>query len=327
MDFFHAVYGCLAIPVLLNFTKLGVDIAKPNLERAGDNLLVIAGYDDLNRLSDVELVSTQTRNELCDPLDLDYTVGYHSSVRTPIGVLTCGGQTGSGSTSKCLLQTKEGQTTTFPSMKRRRHYYGLGILNDMVYAVGGVGGYTTMEKINFKTDSEWTLTNLPFSVMWHCLATTTNSLLITGGYQNGGPLDTTWVFNAETKEWTPGPKMKEKRDRHTCFYDNKSNSVYVTGGFNENNRLATTEKWNLDTNKWESTPSLPEALLYSAGVASNSIDYIGFVAGGYTYGGTTNQIFGLRRRDLNWEVMPQQLQTARYDHSMINLPSDQVPGC
>ena len=146
---------------------------------------MIAGYGS-SRLSDVELVSIQTNNDLCDPLDLDYTVSFHSSVGTPIGILTCGGLTGSGSTSKCCkLQTKEGQTTTFPSMKRERYYFGLGIVNDMVYAVGGWGGLTTMEKINFKTDSEWTLTNLTFSVYGHCLATTTNSLVITGGYQNG----------------------------------------------------------------------------------------------------------------------------------------------
>ena len=138
------------------------------------------------------------------------------------------------------------------------------------------------------------------------------------------------MFNTETKEWTPGPKMKEKRVYHSCFYDIKSNSVFVIGGWN-GTRLATTEKWNLDTNKWESTPSLPEALSFSAGVVSKSLDYIGFVAGGNTggfvTGGTTNKIFGLRRRDLNWEVMPQQLQTARAGHSMVNLPTDQVPGC
>ena len=33
MDFFYAVYGCH--PVLLDFTKLGVDVAKPNLEKEG----------------------------------------------------------------------------------------------------------------------------------------------------------------------------------------------------------------------------------------------------------------------------------------------------
>ena len=137
-------------------------------------------------LSDVELISIQTNNDLCDPLDLDYTVSFHSSVGTPIGILTCGGLTGSGSTSKCCkLQTKEGQTTTFPSMKVIRYRFGLGIVNDLVYAVGGQhktwGADSTMEKINYKTESEWTLTNLPFSVVHHCLTTTTSSLVIIGG--------------------------------------------------------------------------------------------------------------------------------------------------
>ena len=157
----------------------------------GDNLVVIAG-SGYNRLSDVELVSTQTNNDLCNPLDLPYIVRDHASVGTDLGILTCGGIitsvsfTSSVRTSKCVLQTKEGQTTTFPLMKRTRANFGLGIVNDMVYAVGGYqGGETTMEKINFKTDSEWTLTNLPFSVYHHCLATTTKSLVITGGYDNG----------------------------------------------------------------------------------------------------------------------------------------------
>lgn len=145
---------------------------------------MIAGYGS-SRLSDVELVSIQTNNDLCDPLDLDYKVDGHSSVWTPHGVLSCGGGTGSGRLSKCVLQTKQGQTTTFPSMKKGRYNFGLGIVNNMVYAVGGFRTQTTMEKINFKTDSEWTLIKLPFSVDNHCLATTTKSLVITGGYHNG----------------------------------------------------------------------------------------------------------------------------------------------
>jgi len=299
-----------------------------SIKNSGDNLVVIAGVD----LYDVELISTQTNNGLCNPMDLDYTVHSHSSVGTPLGVLTCGGWTGRSSTSKCALQPKEGQTTTFPSMKRKRYYFGLGIVNDTVYAVGGQGGRSerTMEKINFKTDSEWTMTNLQFSVYEHCLATTIKSLVITGGYHYWSYryLDTTWVFNLETEEWTRGPKMKEKRSGHSCFYDIKSNSVFVIGGWNGKKRFATTERWNLDTNQWESTPSLPKPLTYSAGVASKSMDYMGFVAGGEINSGRkTNEIFGLRRRDLKWEIMPQQLQKARTYHSMVNLDSDQVPGC
>ena len=134
------------------------------------------------------------------------------------------------------------------------------------------------------------------------------------------------MFNTDTEEWTQGPKMKEKRIYHSCFYDIKSNAVYIIGGWN-GRRISTTEKWDLDTNQWELTPSLPEPLYVSAGVASKSNEYIGFVAGGETNSGNTNKVFGLRRRDLNWEVLPQQLQTARYYHSMVSLPSDQVSGC
>ena len=185
----------------------------------GDNLVVIAGWTGSKRLSDVELVPFQTINDHCNPLDLDYTVRSHSSVGTPIGILSCGGWTGSTTTSKCVLQTKEGQTTTFPTMKRRRYYFGLGIVNDMVYAVGGSGGKTTMEKINFKTDSGWTLKNLPFSVYSHCLATTTKSLVITGGYHNG-------VSNNNFKFVNEKKLKKERKNKsiskeYFCFSDMK----------------------------------------------------------------------------------------------------------
>ena len=142
---------------------------------------MIAGYGS-SRLNDVEYVSTHNNNNLCDPMDLDYTVQQHASVATDFGILTCGGETASGVTSHCTLQTKEGQTTSFPSMRKTRRYFGLGIVNDLVYAVGGLYEETTMEKINIKTDSEWTLTNLPYGVYYHCLTTTTSSIVITGGY-------------------------------------------------------------------------------------------------------------------------------------------------
>ena len=84
----------------------------------GENLVVIAGYGSSGILNDVEHVLTLNNNNACDPLDLDYKVSEHASVATDLGILTCGGLTGSGnlgsSTSKCTLLTKEGQTTSFP---------------------------------------------------------------------------------------------------------------------------------------------------------------------------------------------------------------------
>ena len=138
------------------------------------------------------------------------------------------------------------------------------------------------------------------------------------------------MFNTKTEEWSQGPTMKEKRIEHSCFYDDHTNSIFVVGGQGGlyNNQLATTEQWQLDTNQWISTPSLPEPLVRSAGVASKSMEYTGFIAGGNSPGHVWNRkVLGLRRRDLVWEVMPQQLQTARMYHSIVNLPYDQIPGC
>ena len=166
---------------------------------------MIAGRTGAGWLSDVELVPIPTNNDFCDPLDLEYTVEDHASIGTPDGILTCGGRTLNGPTSKtiskCVFQTKEGQTTSFPSMKRGRVGFRLGIVNDVAYAIGGdddsYGVDITMEKINFQNDSKWNLTTifsqfknnyyfLQFSVQGHCLATTKNSLVVTGGSGRNG---------------------------------------------------------------------------------------------------------------------------------------------
>ena len=52
--------------------------------------------------------------------------------------------------SKCLLQTKEEETITFPSMKRGSHSYGFGTLNEIIHSFSEYGRWTTMEIINFK---------------------------------------------------------------------------------------------------------------------------------------------------------------------------------
>ena len=135
------------------------------------------------------------------------------------------------------------------------------------------------------------------------------------------------MLNLKTEQWTQGPNMKQYKRQHSCFYDEKTNSIFTIGGLSGSDKSATTEQWKLDTNHWEPTPSLPEPLWSAAGVASNSMDYIGFVAGGSTNSGGSDKVLGLRRMDLGWQVIPQKLKTARSGHSIVNLPLDQIPGC
>ena len=92
--------------------------------------------------------------------------------------------------------------------------------------------------------------------------------------------------------------------------------------------MKSTEKLNLNENFfWESTTDLPEPLDESAAVASNSNQFIGYVAGGNINNGLTDKIWGLRRTDLNWVEMPKRLQKSNYDHSMVNIASNEIPGC
>ena len=142
-------------------------------------------------------------------------------------------------------------------------------------------------------------------------------------------LDTTWIYDSSKNQWTKGPTLREKRSYHSCFYDAKWKTVFVIGGKDENwKRLKSTEKLKINEQlSWESTTDLTEPLSSSAAVASNSNQFIGYVAGGNTNNGRTDKIWGLRRTDLNWVEMPKRLQKSRWDHSMVNIASDKIPGC
>ena len=93
--------------------------------------------------------------------------------------------------------------------------------------------------------------------------------------------------------------------------------------------LKSTEKLKMNENlSWKSTTDLPEPLAYSAAVSSNSNELIGYVAGGYTTNGRSlDKVWGLRRTDLHWVEMPKRLQIPRGYHSMVNVVSDEIPGC
>ena len=86
------------------------------------------------------------------------------------------------------------------------------------------------------------------------------------------------------------------------------------------------EKWKIGTNTFEVSSSLPEGITGSAATSSNSNNYVGYLVGGDTNGGYTNKVWGLRRRDETWVEM-KSLQQRRFEHSLVNLPVSDIPGC
>ena len=136
-------------------------------------------------------------------------------------------------------------------------------------------------------------------------------------------------------QWTSGPALVKARSWHSCLYDEKTNSIFIMGGVDKNYRIMkSTEKLNLDNNMiWTSRiplRDLHESLYYSAAVASNSTEFIGYVAGGKTgFGGSggTDKVWGLRRIGLTWEEIPIRLQTPRFSHTIVNLASNEKMYC
>ena len=162
-----------------------------------------------NQISDIELIKAKHGNDNCDPTNhLPYPVAGHSSIASDRGVITCGGSKFDSffntwtETPECYLVKKDGETRTLPTMKTPRINFGLGINNDILYAVGGTFAYNTMEMINMNTDSGWSQIDLPFGLDEHCVTTTQTTMVITGGVSG--------VINANP--FSPPPKVSKIRN-------------------------------------------------------------------------------------------------------------------
>merc|ERR1712218_701752 len=215
--------------------------------------------------------------------------------------------------------------------KSKRRSFGMVIISDVIYVIGGYPSKTKMETMNLKTDNRWTQHDLQFSVQYHCVTRVGENKIVVIGGDDGSYnqyLDTTWVFDVKTKSWEQGPSLIQRRYRHSCFTDEQTKTVFVMGGLNGGS-LDTTEKWTFGTNAWEASSVLPEKIYLSAAVSSNSQEYVGYMAGGWTNtDGTTNKIYALIRRDEQWvQLESKSLQQRRSYHSLVNLGPYEVPGC
>ena len=122
--------------------------------------------------------------------------------------------------------------------------------------------------------------------------------------------------------------MNTKRYFHACFQDTVTSSIYIAGGWDDQrNRLSSTEKWTLEENIWQPSANLPEEISESSAVSSYSEEFIGYMAGGWRGGYLEEQIYGLRRRQMEWVKLNKTMKTGRYGHSLLNMPANQVLGC
>ena len=122
--------------------------------------------------------------------------------------------------------------------------------------------------------------------------------------------------------------MKTKREAHACFQDKASYSIYVAGGEDDQwNYLSSTEKWTMYENAWQPSANLPEAISWSSAVSSNTDEYIGYIAGVYNPNRVLPDIYGLKRRQMEWIKLKETIKIGRNGHSLLNIPANQILGC
>ena len=90
-----------------------------------------------------------------------------------------------------------------------------------------------------------------------------------------------------------------------------------------------TEKWTFGTDSWGFGANLPEPVINSAAVKSNSEENIGYLVGGeLSEVGATSKVWSLSRRDMRWiEEGSKRLKTPRSEHTVVNIPGYQILRC
>ena len=158
-----------------------------------DNLASFGGFNYDNGkigLEDVELISLSPHEILkCRIPDLPEPLYGHSTVKTKIGIINCGGfNQKSLWHNSCYKLTPNSSWEPFPTMKQKRMEFALAEGNGILFANGGSRGSddkSTMEWINLDYGTRWTLENTPFSVHNHCMTKFNRThLILTGGILN-----------------------------------------------------------------------------------------------------------------------------------------------
>ena len=148
---------------------------------SGDHLLAVGGFDGSNIL-DIEVLGIQKDDTNCNPTNLPFKLRGHATVFLPnLGLVTCGGSNDKQRTSTCIVQSKSSDQTFFPSMRTRRSFFGMVVVSNKLYVIGGNPSDATMETIDINRPRKWTEEPIPFAVTSHCVVSLDDKIIVTGG--------------------------------------------------------------------------------------------------------------------------------------------------
>jgi N-acetylneuraminic acid mutarotase len=172
--------------------------------------------------------------------------------------------------------------TTVASMPTARRALAAGVVNGVLYAVGGtvggVFGLSTVEAYNPGTNA-WT-TKAPMSTARASLAAgvVNGVLFAAGGYSGGSPFSTVEAYDPGTNTWTTvAPMPTARRDLAVGVVNGV---LYAVGGSTSGGcgAMSTVEAYDPGTNTWTTKAPLPTA---RTGLAVGVVNGVLYAVGGF----------------------------------------------
>jgi len=167
--------------------------------------------------------------------------------------------------------------TTKAPMPTPRNRLGVGVVDGILYAIGGnagsLGFVGTVEAYNPATNSWTTETPMPTPRADLGVGVVDGILYAVGGY-TGINLDTVEAYDPATNSWTTKAPMPTPRAALAVAVVN--GILYAIGGFQAGAALGTVEAYDPATNSWTTKASMPNPLVqFSAGVVDGIVYAIG----------------------------------------------------
>ena len=253
--------------------------------------------------------------------------------------MLCGGNGGTPYLLKhCFMLQNREWIPTGIEMEAARYGLGRGnVVIDNKLLVSGGNNETGRQVGNelISTTGKIDLPDFPMKLWLHCNVLLNKTHLMTTGGTGGSSCDNkkTMILNLETKKWTDGPDMVDKRCQHGCAKvkvgDDGQEYVLAYGSensVNSNNNLFSTEYLNvLDIGSgWKKGPDLP--IQVSRMAFTTSLD----MKEHYTFGGVNGEkdimkwsCTGSTIDSCNWQVLDMKLA---YGHGWNQAPmAIQIP--
>lgn len=162
------------------------------------------------------------------------------------------------------------------------------LAGNKIYTFGSYGPSNICQIYDIDTDTWQAGPSVPIALYWATAETVGDKIYLIAGYQarGDGPLDTLYVLDTVSKEWTQGPSLPEIiQIPSSCVFEN---FIYVFNG-----RLRAIEsgyfKYDIANKSWSTFISSPSRLGSGAG-AVTAEDKIYLLGGhdGYIYEAFTN---------------------------------------